>query len=141
MAGELSLQAVVEAAQERVATIAGIRSTPDFAPESLAALPAAVAFPGKGRYVTGAFGIAESYHTLVIQVHFAGAYSARTLALVVPLVESVPAALTADPFLAGTCEAFSGISYEIGPMSYGGAPTFGIQFTIENVKLFPDGKH
>jgi hypothetical protein len=135
-----TVQDVVQAIQDVVGAVTGIRAAPDYPPDSLGNLPAAITYAREGFINTGPFGIAESLHNIVIEIHFQNSDLPKAVKTAMPYVDSIPAALTANPWLANTCETFSRISYAFGAMEWGGIQTTGIRFVIEGIKLFPTGK-
>jgi len=135
-----TLQDVIEEIQEAVGKITGVRVAPDYAPEQVTVWPAIITYPSSGTATTGEFGIAETRHTVICEVHVARKNLQRDLATLIPFIETVITAITDDPWLDNNCEAFDSISYELGPMKYADTDTLGIRFSVNNILMFPYGK-
>ena len=133
-------QALIEAVQTVVRAVTGIKSAPDNVPGMLAVYPVAITYYTGGRYDTGPFGIAQSYHDIACEVLVPLKDLPRDIETLAPFIESVPEALTNDPWLNDLCETFDRVRYEFMRSEYAGMPVIGYRFLIENIKLFPYGK-
>ena len=137
---QTEIGAIIEAVQDLVGAVTGIRSAPYDPPDQAADFPIAIAYPAKGHYtMANGFDIKDSLHNIVIELHYPRVDSARTVAKLKPYVRLIPQAVAASADIAALCEGFEGIDYEMIPMMYGETKTFGLHFTITNLKLYPYG--
>jgi hypothetical protein len=134
-------QALIEAVQTVVRAVVGIKFAPDNLPGKLPTYPAVITYYAGGHYDTGPFGIAQSLHNIACDVVINKADMGRDMETLVKFIESIPAALTNDPWFGGLCETFSGVRYEFIPSgNWAGVEIIGYRFIIENIKLYPYGK-
>lgn len=136
----MTVLAVVQAVQDLVADVTGIRVAPDYAPDALNVFPASVAYPESGVYDLGRpMGDKQGLHTIVVEIHVLSADLPKAIQASIGYIETVTNALMADPTLTGSCQTYGRISYTYGPMAWGtgqnAVATFGPRFVIEDVKI------
>lgn len=120
----MTLVAALTALQATAGAVSGIRVAPVYAPDDLSIFPAAIAYPETGNLNTETSGAYIGLHTLVLEIHEKRGLLRSTLEAVIPLGEDVYEALLTDPTIDGSVDTITeeGISYEFGPMQYGGDP-------------------
>lgn len=134
----MTVQAAVIALQELVGDVTGIKGAPSYPPDSLNIFPVAAAYPAQGSLNFGVAGEMKGLHNLVVEVHVRRTNLATDVQAVIGYIDSVPDAVMADPTLSGTVSTFERIDYTFGKLSWGDQETFGIRFTLVNVKIRSD---
>ena len=130
------IQDIVDQLQAEVRDVAGIRAAPDEPPDSMNHFPFAVCHARSGHYHLGTTDQVNGIHEIWLEVHIARTQLDRDVQAVMDFGDTIPMAIW-SAYEAGTLTAlktFQGISYEFGPMLWGGVPTLGFRFTIEGVK-------
>ena len=126
-----------------VGGVTGIRYASDTPPENNNTWPIAVVFPLSGNQAAGPIGTRRGLHNIVIDVLIAKQQSTlpRRLEFLVPLLDSIPAALLAEVTDSGdrfssTIDTFAQINYQWIPITdYTGTPCEGYRFTMTDVKI------
>lgn len=125
--------------QTIVSNITGIRSAPVYAPDIANILPMAIAYPENGEYNHFTGGAYTALHNIVIELHFPRTDLVKAIKSSIEFIDTIPAALIADPTCGNVVQTFENITYTYGSMTWGeGAnnlTTFGVRFTLNNVKL------
>lgn len=136
-----TLDDAISEIQADIRALEGIRAAPDYAPEQLNVFPFCVVYPGSGEFVSDVPGGMRGLHSITIELHVARKDLPRDIAKAMPYVESIPNALLktiatqgGDRF-GGTISTFARITYEFGPLDWGGTQTIGWRFRIEGVKI------
>lgn len=130
----MGLLAAIQALQDTVGAVSGIKKAPDYPPDSINSFPFAVAYPADGTWEVYA-GTTKALHTLVVEIHVARADLPAAVANVIGYGDSVPKAILADTTLGGTISTFSDITYEFGSLDWGETKTVGFRFRINGVKI------
>jgi hypothetical protein len=130
-----TLQDAINAIQDVVGGVSGIRSAPDYAPDQLSTFPFALAFARTGTFEVGPVGMGKGLHTIVVEVHVARKDLPRDIQAAMAFSDAVPLALLADTTLGGVVSTFTNIRYEFGPMLWGKLETLGFRFYVEGIKL------
>ena len=131
----MALQDAIDWVQDTIGGLEGIRKAPHEPTESIKVFPFSRAYAGEGVIEVGAIGTDRALHSIVVEIHVARTDLPRDVAKAMPYVDSVPAALLADPTLGGTVSTFGRIRYRFGPMGVGGEDTIGFRFWLEDVKV------
>jgi hypothetical protein len=136
-----TLQSTIEAIQDAVLTVSGIKNAPDYAPDKLPGVfPFVVTYPDSGVWMWGTAGAKKGLHSITVELHVSRNDIVFALKELDLYVETIPNAIMKDPTLGGNVDTFGGaggeaITYQYGPMNYGGVDTMGITFTINNIKI------
>lgn len=135
----MGIQSAIAGIQDVVKAISGIRSAPDYAPDIASVLPMAITYPENGEYNHFTGGSYTALHNIVIEVHYPRTDLVKAIKSSIDMIDAIPAALIADPTCNGSIQTFKNITYTYGSMTWGeGAnnlTTFGVRFTLNNVKL------
>lgn len=124
----------MEAVQQIVGALPGIRQAPELPPEQANAYPFLVCYPADGRWEGGPAGAKKGLHTLVLELHVQRVDLPRAVGAALAYAEAIPNALLADPTLRGTVSTFGAIQYQFGPLRYGDKDTLGFRFRITDIK-------
>ena len=130
----MALQDAINHIQDLTGAVDGIRAAPDYPPEQSNVYPFCVAYMGTGEIGFDAGVGTAGIHSIVVELHVARKDLARDIAKAAPYVDSIPAALLADPTLGGTVELFENITYEFTPMQWDTVETVGFRFILNGVK-------
>lgn len=133
-----TLQGAIDQIQAVVGAVSGIKAAPDEPPDQINFFPFAVCYARTGRYSIGPPDTMHGIHVLWLEIHVARGADRldNDVAKAMAFAKSVPDAIF-GAYKAGTLtalEVIQGISYEFGPLDWGGAPTLGFRFIIEGVK-------
>ena len=119
-----TLQQAIDAIQDLMGALTGMRSAPDEPPEDMSVFPFCVAYASDGTW--GGFGGAggkKGLHTIIVEVHIQRSDLPRDVAAAMAYSESVANALIGDPTLAGTVDTIVGdITYTFGGLGWAQAP-------------------
>lgn len=127
--------AVIQAIQDTVITVTGIREAPDYPPEQINDFPFAVAFPAEGVHSFSVPGERLFLGSAILEIHVSRADLPTAVENSIGFGDSIPAALMADPTLSGTCDTFEDIQQFFGALNWGDIQTIGYRFTIRNIKI------
>jgi len=135
-----ALQSAIEAIQDAVLTVAGIKNAPDYAPDSVSNYPFVIAYPDNGVWKWGTAGAKTGLHNVTVELHVSRNDLTFALKELDLYVETVPDAIMSDATLAGTVDTFGGdeeiaITYQYTAFEYAGVKTVGISFTVHNIKI------
>lgn len=129
-----SLQDAIDAVQDIMGALTGIKAAPDEPLEQFSQFPFAVCYADHGEWDFGPAGDRKGLHTLVLELHVARKDLPRDIAAAMAYSDIIPNALLKDPTLAGTVSTIVGpLVYTFGPMGYGNADkpnTLGFRFMI-----------
>ncbi len=134
----MTVEAAIIALQEVVREVTGIKGAPSYPPDSLSIFPAAVAYASSGSLNFGVAGEMKGLHNLVVEVHLARKNLPSDVQASLNFIDALPEAVMIDPTLKGTVSTFERMDYVYGPLSYGDQQTFGVRFTLVNVKIRSD---
>ncbi|MCP3909229.1 MAG: hypothetical protein GY712_14590 [Oceanicoccus sp.] len=129
----MTLQAAIEDVQATIGAISGIKAAPNYAPEKINEYPFSVAYMGGGLIDFDTPSATKGLHIIVIELHVARKDLPNDISIVAPFIDSIPAALMADPTLGGTVGLFENITYEFTPMQWDAVETIGYRFFINGV--------
>lgn len=127
--------AVIQAIQDTVITVTGIREAPDYPPEQVSDFPFAVAFPAEGDHNFGVVGERMFLGDIVLEIHVSRVDLPTAVENSIGFGDTIPDALMADPTLNGTCDTFEKIHQSFGALNWGEIQTIGYRFTIRNIKI------
>jgi hypothetical protein len=134
----MSLIGIIQAIQDTVGAITGIRAAPEYPPENLNGIfPFAVCYPSSGEWGAGpGYGTYRTLHNIKLQIHFGRGDLPKSVQAAIPYGDAIAKALLADPSIDASCDTFDTVSYTFGPMSWGepAIGTVGWEFTLTNVK-------
>ena len=119
-----------------VATVTGIQQVPVNPPDTISAATVALVYAQSGVIDNGVVGTKKALHIFAVDVLTQRTELARDLARVKPFLDTVPAALLADPTFGGTVLTFESIVYQMIMPEYAGVPMIGYQFSINGIKIF-----
>jgi hypothetical protein len=114
--------------------ISALKFAPDYAPGDLNTFPALVVYSDSGEW-TKESDWKQGLHTLIVEVHFPRKDLPGDLKKVMPYIDSVPDAIFGNVTLNGRVDTISNITYDVGPLGYGGMDTIGVRFTLANIKM------
>lgn len=128
-----TLQQAIANLQTIIGAIPGIRQAPDTAPEKITQFPFAVAYPESGSIDLRSGGWYKGLHTIVLELHVARKDLPRDIATAMPFIESIPAALDANPTLNGSVDTIvSPVNYQFQELGWeGDVITLGFRFNIQ----------
>lgn len=142
-----SLADVLEGIQSFAKGASGsIRVAPIYAPDQLDIFPASICYPKIGEVESQSDAWYIGLHDLILEIHEKRGQLRANLESVIPIGEAVYEAFLDDATIGGVVDTIVGsITYEFGPMAYGGdvsknippVDTIGWRFTIR-VKLKGD---
>ena len=127
----MSLQAAIEAIQDKILAISGIKAASDYPPENVNQFPFAVTYAASGTFNIATYGRRKGLHTIHCEVHFARANLPTAIELAMPYLESIPNALLADPKLNSTVDTINALRYSFGVLDWGGMKEAHIGFRLE----------
>jgi hypothetical protein len=135
----MSLIGIIQAIQDTVGAVTGIRAAPDYPPENLNSIfPFSVCYPESGTYTEGPGGVSayKALHNIKLQIHFGRADLPKSVEAAIPYGDLIAKALLIDPQINDSCDTFDEILYTFGPLAWGepAIPTIGWDFTLTNVK-------
>ena len=135
----MSLIGIIQAIQDTVGAVTGIRAAPDYPPENLNSIfPFSVCFPDTGEYDVGPGGVSvyRALHNIRLQIHFSRTDLPKSLEAAIPYGDSIAKALIIDPQVNDSCDTIGNITYTFGPLAWGepAIATIGWDFVINNVK-------
>lgn len=115
--------------------ISAFQHVPIDPPDTISVSTFAIVYPKDGTIDNGVVGGKKSLHNISIDALTKRGDQAQDLARMKPFLDTVPAALLADPTLTNTVQTFASISYELITPNYSGIEMIGYQFTINDVKI------
>jgi hypothetical protein len=127
-----------------VRNVPGIRQTHGYPPDSVNAFPVVVVYPGSGTYNAGPVGTRMGLHDITIDLLIPAQQATldRDFVTLVPLVDTIPAALLAEVSgdnagrFGNTIDTFGRIEYTFLPsVQYAADPLRGYRFVIRQVKI------
>lgn len=136
----MSVLGIVQAIQDMVGAVTGIRAAPDYPPENLNGIfPVSIVYPPRGNIKGGPGYLGmTALHQVVIEIHFPRTELSKAVQASISYIDSIPNALFLDETLNGAASHFEDIDYEFGPMNWGEPPnmiqTFGPRFTVNGIK-------
>lgn len=128
------LQATIAAAQALIGAITGVAAAPEQPTDAPSGQwPYCIAFPASGSFSGGGGGSVQlqGLHTVVFQIHYARHDLKTAYDAILPYVEEVANALTADPTITATATTTNDVRYTFGAMEYAGIDTIGWQFEVQ----------
>lgn len=132
------LQDAIDQISGTLRDLPGLRKAYDDPPEQLSVFPASVVYVQSGVWKMGPMGAKTGLHNLVVEVHFDREVDlARTIQAALKFADSVPNAILVA-FLADELPAlqtFEDITFEFGPLGWGGKSTLGFRWIIRNIKM------
>jgi hypothetical protein len=131
-----TLQQAIDQIVDAVGVLTGVRHAPDEPTDKIPAYPAMMTFLQGGVYHNRPIGVMTGVHTVLVEVVVARKDLERDVQTVMGYAKSVPNAIY-KAHAAGTLtaiEEIGDISYEFGPMSWGGANLIGFRFKVDGVK-------
>lgn len=137
----MTILAVVQAVQDIVGAVTGIRAAPDYPPDNIGGIfPISIVYPPRGNIKDGPGYLGmTALHQIVIELHFPRTDLSKAVEASISYIDSIPNALFKDPTIGGSASTFEDIEYTFGSMSWGEPPslipTFGIRFTVNGIKL------
>lgn len=127
---------VVQAVQDQMLAVTGIKNAPDYVPENAGAYPLVITYPERGTVLAGSpAGVKRGLHNIVIEVHVKAADLGSALRVLMPLFDNITDKLCKDTTLGGVVSTFGGIEYTLGALGLGGVNTVGWRFTLLDVKV------
>jgi len=135
------LQTAINAIQDVILTVSGIRAAPDYAPDNMSHYPFVMTYPNNGIFKsdTGA-GTIRGIHQITVELHVSDNKMPQSLKQIDKYIEAIPKAIMDDPTLGGAVATIGGddvepIAYQYSIFTYAGVQTIGIEFTIQDVKI------
>lgn len=129
-----SIQEVINAIQDVMLTVSGIRAAPDYAPEDLGSLfPFSAVYLENGTWTVGpGYSAMTGLVTIAIEVHVARKSLPADLRQVMPFSVSVPKALLSPSNITfgGRIDGFNGLAFTFGPLTWGTTQTLGFKYTF-----------
>jgi hypothetical protein len=131
---------IVQAVQDIVSAVSGIREAPDYPPEQLGDFPFAVAFPGEGVHSFGVVGERLFLGNIILEIHVSRVDLPFAVENVIGFGDTIPNALmkfivtAGGQCLNGTADTFENITQTFGQLNWGETQTLGWRFTLTNVK-------
>mgnify|MGYP006971728128 CR=1 FL=1 len=131
-----TLQSAIEAIQDKVLTVAGVKNAPD-SPSGVTggSYPFVLTVSDGGVWEFGVAGEKLGLHNIRVEMHFPVKGLSWTVSKVMAYSDSIPNVLMKDPTLGGTVSTYGRIVYEFGPLGYMGIDTIGFAWTLEDVKM------
>jgi hypothetical protein len=129
------IESAVAAVVTAVDTVTGIVQVPVNPPDTVNVATFAVVYAQSGTINNGVIGAKKALHNISVDLLTKRTDLARDMARIKPFVDTIPAALLADPTFGGTLQTFESITYELITPDYGGVPVIGYKFTMNNVKI------
>lgn len=136
-----TLQQVIDAIQDDLGALTGIREAPDEAPENMNVFPFVVVYPSSGEWRSDIPGNKIGLHTLTVELHVARKDLPRDIQKAMAYSESIPNTLlkavasTSGDLFASTISTFDRITYTFGPLGWAGVDTLGFRFQVIGVKM------
>jgi hypothetical protein len=130
----MSLSGAISKIQTLVSAVSGLNAGTYGVTDDLSPAPFVVTSPASGEINTEAYGINKCLHTIRCEIHVPEADYPRYRSTLIDAIEATKTTLLdpANAKLDGNVDAVqSPIRYTFGPMKYGGAATYGLQFDIE----------
>lgn len=131
----MALQNVVNAVQDQIlANVSGVQA-PDY-PEGVR-FPLVLSRLGPGTVDVGnPAGAVKGLHNVIVELHVSGQNLAGGFRQIMPLVDSIQAAICKDVTFGGTIETYGRISTSgVGLSSWQGMPTVAYTWTVEACKI------
>jgi hypothetical protein len=134
-----TVQNVIEAIQADMLALDGMRSAPDYPPETINVFPFSVAYAMNGSFAPFPAGAQTGLHQIVVDVHVARKDLPRDVEKMMPWLETVSNALLrsvgmpAGDRFGNTIQTFERLEYRLTHWEDIG--TVGWRFTLVNVKL------
>lgn len=136
--------AVVQAIQDVVGALAGIREAPDYPPEQINAPLQAVCYAANGTFREASLAAPGCYEvkpqTYVLLLYLPLKDLPRDMERLLPYVDSIPVALLATKTLSGAVTAINDIRYTFVSGEWGGILMRGYRFEIDvatNAQTYP----
>jgi len=133
-----TLTDIVDAVADIADGLSGIRKAPHEPPEKLGAVyPYAVTYAGEGAWELAAIGHRLGWHVIVCEIHVGRKNLPYDVKKAMPYSDSFPDAVFNDMDLNSTLINIRRMTYEFGPMAWGGVDTIGFRFRIEGEQVQP----
>ena len=132
MALATSLRGAIDAVQDAVGAVSGIRKAPDNPPDTFNVFPCAACYPHTGYYDVDLMKTA--HHDLRLLILVARKDMDRDVKKTVPYGDSIRDALWDAHRTDRTIDITGRVSYGYGDVTWGGLLCVGWAFTIEGVK-------
>lgn len=134
---------VIQAIQDLMLTVTGIREAPDYPPEQLSDFPFAIAFPGEGVHdintlTSNGTGERKFLGNVVLELHVSRVDLPLAVANSIGFGDTIPNVLLKNPTLLGTADTFGSVSQTFGELNWGDTQTLGFRFTINDIKIRTD---
>ena len=119
----------------------GIRSAPDYPPETLNVFPAVLTYEGPGVWKADSAASFTTLYSIVIDLHVARKDMARDLTTLRGLLTTIPMVIVNNPTLGGNVQTYSQIDFSgliaLLPSTENQVGTIGYRWTIQGVKIRP----
>lgn len=131
----MTILAAMQAVQDAMALLSGIKSAPDYAGPVV--FPATLVHLSTGTITLGnPTGDRTELNNIVIELHVSASGSlADAYAVLETLHPLVVAALVLDTTWGGTLQTFSNVTYTTGQTSWGGSPTLARFYILNGCKV------
>lgn len=131
----MSFSGAVSKLQALALSMDGIKSAPDFPPESINVYPFSVAYPASGRIAVPSFGLEKGLHTVFVEIHCNRTLLPKAVEQATNYLVQYPKLLASDPTLGGEVDTIqfsdsNPLTYEFGRLEWNTIPTVGVRFTI-----------
>lgn len=124
----------IKAIQDLMTAVTGVNSAPDY--PSPVVLPAVICHLGTGSITPGdPAGQRLELNNIVVELHVADGGMAEAFTKLETLHPLIIAALTADVTLTATVQTYETLTFNTGPSTWDGAPTWARIYTINNAKI------
>lgn len=136
-----TLTGAITAIAAVVAGVNGVKSAPAMPTEQMSDYPFAMTYLTGGNIEVSPIGTRRSLISVAIDLLTPRRDLALDMAILLPFVDSIPAALLAEvsdggDIFSGNIETFGSIAITFLPgVDFGGVPMIGYRFSMENVKL------
>lgn len=125
----MTMQQLVEAVQDAVLTVSGIRSAPDYLPDAPGPYPFVATFVREGAW-NRALGSRIDFDVVIaVQMHIERKSVYRPVKEAMGYAESIPVAIINSTALKNAV-VLNSFSFTFGPLSYGGTDTVGFEWLL-----------
>jgi len=126
----LTIAGAIAQVQTLAAALTDMAMAPSYPLESFNEFPFAITFQGPSRYEGGP--VKQQFITLITEIHVSRANLPVNIAKVAGYGDTFPAAIWADPTLAGTVTCVNAVRCAgLAPLGYGDMETIGFRFEID----------
>lgn len=126
----MTLSAAVSNLATKAGSISGIKSAPNYVPESANVFPFVAVYPGTGNLELQSAGWGKFFHTISVDFHVARTILPKAIADAIGFVEAFSKLVIDDPTLGGSVSEVTAIAYTFARMSFGEIDTIGYHLNV-----------